>query len=171
MLSKKQILKLFEKLNQKLSDHEVKGEIYLLGGAVMCLASNARASTKDLDAVFSPKSKIRELALEIAREEKLPQDWLTDSVKEFLSENASFETYLNLSNLSILVASAEYILAMKCLSMRIGLEFHDEQDVRYLLRYLNIDSCKEALLTIERYYPLEQLPQKSFYALEEILGK
>jgi hypothetical protein len=58
---------------------------------------------------------------------------------------------------------------MKCLSMRLGPEFHDEDDVRYLLRYLNIETSEEALTVITRYYPLKRFPQKTAYALEEIL--
>lgn len=53
--------------------------------------------------------------------------------------------------------------------MRLGPEFHDEVDVRFLLRYLNIDSYDQALATIARYYPLEKFSQKTLYALEELL--
>jgi hypothetical protein len=59
---------------------------------------------------------------------------------------------------------------MKCLSMRIGAEFHDEDDVRYLLRHLDIRSREQALAVVSRYYPLERFPQKTLYALEELLG-
>jgi hypothetical protein len=59
---------------------------------------------------------------------------------------------------------------MKCLAMRLGPAFHDEQDVRFLLRYLNIESYEEALNTIEKFYPREKFPQKTLYALEEILN-
>ena len=70
-----------------------------------------------------------------------------------------------------MVAQPAYLLAMKCLSMRIGAEFHDEDDVRYLLRYLNIDTYDQALDVVTRYYPLERFPQKTLYALEELLEK
>jgi hypothetical protein len=56
------------------------------------------------------------------------------------------------------------------MAARVGAEFHDEADVRYLLRYLNIDRYDAALAVITRYYPREQFPQKAFYALAEILG-
>lgn len=115
--------------------------------------------------------RIRQIATQIAAEEDLPEDWLNDSVKGFLSASGSFEPYLELSNLRVLTASAEYLLAMKCLSMRIGLEFHDEADVRFLLRALNISSYEKAIGIVARYYPLESLPQKTLYALEEMLGE
>jgi len=170
MLTKDHILKLLKRLNQKLAAENIKGELYLLGGAVMCLAFSARASTKDLDAVFEPRARIRQIACELAREEGIEENWLNDAVKGFLSEAASFNPYLELSNLRILVASPEYLLAMKCLSMRIGREFHDEGDIRFLLRYLNVESYDMAISIISSYYPLERMPQKSLYALEEILS-
>ena len=73
------------------------------------------------------------------------------------------------SNLRVMVAAPEYLLAMKCLSMRIGAEFRDEEDVRYLLRYLNLETYDAAVEVITRYYPLERFPAKTLYALEELL--
>ncbi len=60
---------------------------------------------------------------------------------------------------------------MKCLSFRIGAEFHDEDDVRYLLRHLDIGTYEQALATIARFYPLDRFPQKTLYALEELLPR
>jgi hypothetical protein len=60
---------------------------------------------------------------------------------------------------------------MKCLAMRIGAEFHDEDDIRYLLRLLEIRAYEQALAIIAKYYPLERIPQKTLYALAEILPK
>ena len=53
--------------------------------------------------------------------------------------------------------------------MRIGAEFHDEDDVRYLLRHLDIRTQDKALAVITKYYPLERFPQKTLYALAELL--
>ena len=53
---------------------------------------------------------------------------------------------------------------------RIGAEFHDEADARYLLRHLDIDSYDRALAVITKYYPAERFPQKTLCALEEILA-
>ncbi|MGH8680168.1 MAG: hypothetical protein ACREVP_01495, partial [Burkholderiales bacterium] len=74
-------------------------------------------------------------------------------------------------HLRVMVAQPEYLLAMKCLSLRIGAEFHDEDDVRYLLRHLGIDHYEQAVSVITRFYPLERFPQKTLYALGELLPK
>ncbi|MBN8280119.1 MAG: hypothetical protein J0M16_05895 [Gammaproteobacteria bacterium] len=69
------------------------------------------------------------------------------------------------------MATPEYLLAMKCLSMRIGAEFRDLDDVRYLLRYLNIEDYDAAREVIGSFYPLERFPQKTLFALGELLGR
>jgi hypothetical protein len=80
-------------------------------------------------------------------------DWLNDGVKGFLSEHGAFSPFLELDHLRIMVAQPEYLLAMKCLSLRIGAEFHDEDDIRYLLRLLDIASYERAVAVITRFYP------------------
>ena len=167
-LTKKRIISLFELLNSELRKDGVTGEIYLVGGAVMCLVYDVRASTQDIDALFKPVKKIREAASRVALNQGISDDWLNDGVKGFLSEKADFTPYLEFTHLKVLVAPAEYLLAMKCLAMRIGEEFHDLGDIQYLLRYLNITSYKKALDLISSYYPLERFPQETLYGLEEL---
>jgi len=53
--------------------------------------------------------------------------------------------------------------------MRLGEEFHDLDDVRYLLRYLNISGVSEALDIVTRYFDEETLAPKTRIALEELL--
>ena len=167
-LSKNQIELLFAALNTELRQEDTKGELYLMGGAVMCLVYDARASTHDVDALFKPSKKVREAAARVALKLGIDEHWLNDGVKGFLSDTGSFTSYLELSHLKVMVAQAEYLLAMKCLSMRIGEEFHDIDDIQYLLHYLNIGDYNTALDIIVQYYPLERFPQKTLYALEEI---
>lgn len=58
MIDKDKIINLFEALNDKLEREAISVEICLCGGAAMCLAFNARNSTKDVDAIFVPTKKI-----------------------------------------------------------------------------------------------------------------
>ena len=135
----------------------------------MCTVFEARHSTQDLDASFRPVRAIREAVQRIASAHDYPEHWLNDAVKGFLSDRGQFNPYLQLSHLQVFTASAAYLLAMKCLAMRLGAEFHDEQDIRYLLRYLNVADYAQALGIIEQYYPLQRFPQKTLYALQELL--
>ncbi len=170
-LSQTDIRRLFELLNEDLGRSHTTGELFVVGGAVMCLAYAARPSTQDVDAVFRPAVIVREAAARVARLADLNSDWLNDGVKGFLSSQGDFAPFLELDHLRVMLAQPEYLLAMKCLAMRIGAEFHDEDDVRYLLRHLDVRTCERAVAIIGKYYPLDRFPQKPMYALAELLPK
>ncbi len=170
-LSAVEIRGLLESLNSELAKTETVGELYLVGGAVMCLALSARPSTQDIDAVFRPVTKVRAAAKRVAAAAGVDPYWLNDGVKGYLSAQGDFAPFLDLSHLRVMVAEPPYLLAMKCLAMRLGAEFHDEEDVRFLLRLLDVRTYEQALKIITRYYPLERIPQKTLYALEELLPK
>ena len=170
-LTPREIRRLFELLNEELHRAQVSGELYLVGGAVMCLAHHARPSTADVDAVFKPAAEIRKAAARAAAKARLPAEWLNDAVKGYLSAEGEFAPFIELDHLRIMIARPEYLLAMKCLAMRIGAGSHDEEDVRFLLRLLDIRSYDQAVKVIGRYYPLERFPRKTLYALEQILPK
>jgi predicted nucleotidyltransferase len=169
-LTRADIHRLFDLLDAELASEGVEGEIYLVGGAVMCLVLDARPATRDVDAFFRPTRLIRQAAARVAALTGVSDNWLNDAVKGFLSERGEFDPYMELSHLRVFVARPEYLLAMKCASMRLGEEFHDLDDVRYLLRYLNISTAAEALEIVTRYFDEQQLPPKSRLALEELLA-
>ncbi len=99
----------------------------------MCLVYDARPGTKDVDAVFQPAKIIREFARKIAKEYDLVDDWLNDGVKEFLVDHPR-KVFLSLSNLVVMVADVEYMLAMKSLSARI--DGTDGKDIEFLIERL-----------------------------------
>ncbi len=168
-LTKSNILRLFELLDAELRESETLGELYVVGGAVMCLALDARDSTNDVDALFKPTREIREAAARVAASANAPEHWLNDAVKGFLSPLGEFAVYFERPHLRVYVAEPHYLLAMKCAAMRIGEGFHDLDDVRFLLRHLDISSSAEALEIVARYFDERQLHAKTRLALEELL--
>ena len=170
-LTRADIHRLLGLLNEELAEQDCQGELYLVGGAVMCLALDARESTRDVDAVFKPTRVIRQAAARVASRLDVPTTWLNDAVKGYLSPRGEFDRYLELEYLRVFVAPPPYLLAMKCAAMRLGEEFHDLDDVRYLLRHLNIPTTEEALAIVTRYFDEEHLPAKTRLALEELLGE
>jgi hypothetical protein len=168
-LTQSDILRLFEMLNEELAKLEAHAELFLVGGAVMCLSYGARESTEDVDALFRPTVEVRQAAARVAARAGVTDDWLNDGVKGFMSTQGDFVPFLEMDHLRIMAAQPAYLLAMKCLAMRIGAEFHDEDDIRYLLRLLDIRSYGLATSVISKYYPLDRFPQKTLYALAELL--
>jgi hypothetical protein len=169
-LTRADIERLLASLDAELATEGVEGEIYLVGGAVMCLVLNARPATRDVDAFFRPTRVIREAAARVARKEGVPETWLNDAVKAFLSPRGEYERYLELPHLRVFTARPDYLLAMKCVSMRLGEEFRDLDDVRYLLRYLNVFTVDAALEIVARYFDEKTLMPKTRLALEELLS-
>ncbi len=110
-------------------------------------------------------------ALRVAARAGVPDNWLNNAVKGYLSDTGTFERFLELDNLRVFVADARYLLAMKCLAMRVGEGYHDEEDVRFLLRHLAMDSFDEAAKILGAYYPIASFPARSMEVLREILAR
>jgi hypothetical protein len=168
-LTRADIRRLLEMLNAELAAEEVEGEIHMVGGAVMCLALNARDAAQDIEAFFRPARAIRQAAARVAARAELPESWLNDAVKGFLSPRGTYDPFIELSHLRVYVARPEYLLAMKAVAMRLGEEFHDLDDVRFLLRYLNITTLDDAMAIVLRYFDAEHVRPKTRFALEELL--
>lgn len=161
---------LFILLNHELTLTSTHAELYLVGGAVMCLVFGAREATRNVDAWFKPSTAVREAASRVAIQAGVPEHWLNDAVKGWLSPRGDFDRYLEHSNLQVFVAQPTYLLALKCMAMRLGEEFYDLDDVRYLLRHLDIRTADEALAIVTRYFDEDQVPLKTRLALEELLA-
>ena len=168
MISREKILALMHKLNSALQVQGQIGEIGLVGGAVMCLVYNARAATKDVDAIFEPAALMRKLAAKIGEEEKLTPDWLNDAAKGFLVPNFIKDEVLCLSNLRVWAPEARYMLAMKCISAR--WDSSDKDDVIFLIKHLKLKNAIEVFKIIEGYYPKNQIPSKTQFFIEEVFS-
>ena len=167
MLTRDQILDCFALLNEELRVEGQKGEIGIVGGAVMCLVYNARKATRDVDAIFEPSQFIRRAAAKIAIQRSLPEDWLNDGAKGFLSSHFAREDVAKFSNLLVWAPEARYMLAMKCISAR--WDTSDRDDVIFLLKYLKINQASAVFSIIQDYYPKAQIPRKTQFFIEEIL--
>jgi len=176
MLSREQIIRAFQLLAERLSKRDVVGEINLLGGTAMMLGFKTRQSTKDVDAIFQPASIIREEARAVAAELEIQADWINDAAKGFVSPKAEFQPLQDLEfpNLRIQVPTAEYLLAMKVLSSRVGLgspASADKEDIRFLIRWLRLSTTEAVFEIVERYYDRGRLLPRSLYLVEEILAE
>lgn len=169
-MTKENIKKAFEKLNDLCKLKNIKGEIGVVGGAAMVLAYGVDRATKDVDAIFEPSSLIRQAAEEVSEELGLPLDWLNDAVKGFLPKNQPKQLdVLELSNLVIWVPEPEYMLAMKSISARF--DSKDSEDIIRLCKILKLKHPNEVFEIIENYYPKKQIPPKTSFFIDEIFEK
>ena len=169
MLSARLIRRLFRALNGELKKAGVQGEVGLCGGAVMCLVFEARKATKDIDAVFRPTREIRSAVRVVAKIFDLPEDWLNDAAKGFFMPGFPREDVLDLSHLRVWAPSADYMLAMKCVSARFDTQ--DADDAAFLVRWLNLRSPAEVFSLIKRYYPREKVPPMTRFFVEEMFER
>ncbi len=168
VMQQEQIVAYLTRLSELLAARNVVGEIVLYGGAAMVLAHKARLSTKDVDAVFAPKDTVYQAAAEVTRECGAAEGWLNDAVKGFLSDKGETRTLMDLPNLKVYVAVPEYLLAMKCMSMRLGKDETDIRDIRFLMDHLGLRSAEEVLGIVESYYPRNRIQPKTRFAIEEL---
>jgi hypothetical protein len=159
----------FKKLNIGLEKDGTKAEMCIVGGSVMCLVFNTRQQTKDVDAIFHPKTKVYKIAKEVAESLDLPEDWLNDAAKGYINGKIEKVEVLNLSHLKIFAPSARYMLAMKCLAARIGTS--DEGDIEFLIKHLQLKSAQEVLQIVNGFYETKLIQPKAQFMIEEIIGR
>ncbi len=174
-LSREQIVAALERLNELLLQKGVIGELCIFGGAAMLLAFDARESTRDVDAIFVPKTAVLEAARQVAAESGLDADWLNDGVKGFVSDrgDVTSDGMPVFSNLRVMRPTTEYLLAMKCLASRVADYDHagDKTDVITLVRRLGITDSSAVIDLVCSYYKESMLPPKIVYFIEEIMAE
>ena len=155
-------------LGQELTNRGVRGQIFIVGGAAMALAYSTRRVTRDIDAVFEPKSAIYTAAGKVAEDLGLPEDWLNDAVKGFMpGPDEDPRPVPNIPGIEVATASPRYLLAMKLMAMRFG---EDDEDIEILLEECKMHSAQEALDLLSAVYPSKEPPAKTRFFLEELLG-
>jgi Nucleotidyltransferase of unknown function (DUF6036) len=158
-----------EALGDELTSQGVRGQIFIVGGAAMALAYSTRRVTKDIDAVFEPKSAIYTAAAKVAEDLKLPEDWLNDAAKGFMpGTDEDSRAVPDICGIEVTTASPRYLLAMKLMAMRFG---EDDEDIEILLRQCALHSAEEALDLLKHMYPLQEPPPKTRFFLEELFNR
>ena len=167
LLGRQEIVGLFEELSGELGRRGSRAEIFLVGGAAIALAYDARRATRDIDAVFQPKDEVYLAAAAIAARHDLPDDWLNDAVKGFLpGHDPQARPVFESEALRVDVASPRYLLAMKLLAARDG----DVEDIISLYRLCGFTTVAEGLDLVDAAYPGRAIPARVQFLLEEFLG-
>jgi hypothetical protein len=167
MLKKSDIKGHLTALSEEMAKAGVKGEVCLYGGAVMCLAYDARPATKDVDAVFAPAAQVREAARRVASSRGLPEDWLNDAVKGFVTPHDR-HVLMDLPALKVFIPEPDYLLAMKALSARV--DGTDKKDVAFLIRHMGLKSPEQVFDILKKYYPNSRVKPATQYFVEEMFS-
>jgi hypothetical protein len=166
--SRAEIVGALQALGDELSSKGVHGQIFIVGGAAMALAYSTRRVTKDIDAVFEPKSSIYEAAAKVAEDLDLPENWLNDAAKGFMpGEDGAARPVPDVQGIEITTASPQYLLAMKLMAMRYG---EDDEDIEMLIHECGLRSAQEVLELLARIYPTREPMPKTRFFLEELFG-
>ncbi|MCK6556354.1 hypothetical protein L6Q96_17500 [Candidatus Binatia bacterium] len=165
LLQRETLVAALRRLNALLAEEEQCAEVFLVGGAVMCLVHRARPATKDVDAWFTEAPVVRRAARKVAEELQLDDHWLNDAAKAFVPAAAGYETWETLSHLTVSAVDARTLLAMKCAAARTA---EDAADIRFLADRLGLQSADAVLAVVLDYFPAERLPVRVRLLLEEM---
>lgn len=149
-------------------------EICIYGGSAMLLAYHSRNATKDVDAVLNPREKGKDLAARVAKSHSLHDDWLNSNVTQFLGPNSQAgrrKLSLDIPGLTLFVATANHLLAMKAIACREPLPGYrgDHEDLVFLIRKIGIKSVDEIQERVDQFYPDEVIPENKRAILASLI--
>ncbi|QXX76376.1 hypothetical protein [Methylovirgula sp. HY1] len=157
-------------------------DLAIYGGSCLMLVSNFRVASEDVDAVAATDQPfIDKIAKAIAKRKSWPQDWLNDGVKTYLSPKVDlpdahtlFATYPSEAKpgLRVFVPTAEYMLAMKLMALRID-EISgnkDKEDITNLIKIVNIKSKADLIALAAQYYPEAKVSAKLHLAADHLIA-
>ena len=155
-------------LADQLNARNVKAKIYLVGGAVMLLAFDARFTTGDIDGAIYPTDDVLAVAAEIGERRGLGTEWLNNSAQQFIPafKEPNWQPILKSGNVEIVAADERSMLAMK---MRAGCGSRDRPDINFLVKRCGVTSIAEALDLYEEYFPEDPLPDRTHPLLDEAI--
>ena len=161
------LIEAFTDIGQSAVANGTRIEIAVYGGSAMLLASNFRFATEDVDIaeIGAPwPDWLGEVVSTIAKRNQWSDDWINEAVSVHLSPLASraanhleFGSYPRegLPGLSVIVPTAEYLLALKLKAIRVLDPVKGQQeadDIRNLMQVLGVD-VDGAIGVLRKYFP------------------
>jgi hypothetical protein len=173
-LTRTRLLAALRRLAELAEEEGIALELSLYGGAVFTLVYGSRDTTRDVDGLIRPESEGRRLAARVAREQELPDDWLSADVAQFLAAREEKRRVLEKdfgSGLRVTAPTAAYLLALKLKASRPRLPGYagDEADIEFLLRKIRPKSLQEVEELFARFFPDDGLPERTKLLVERVI--
>lgn len=165
VLDARRLRDLFAALSARLAAEGLRAQLFVVGGAAIALAYDTGRVTRDVDALFEPAARVREVAATVGVAYGLETDWLNDAAKGYLpgqddAPRAVFES----ESLLVQVASARYLLAMKLLAAR---DDRDLDDAAMLFNRVGVTTGQDGIDILAASYPAALLlPRHNHIAVE-----
>lgn len=154
-------------LDRALAATELVVEFYYLGGAVLSQAFPAHLGTARPTAQLAPAGRIDEAVSALSREHGWSPDAITRALRHATQEG---HRYVDLPRVRAFAPHPGYVFGLFVLGLRGHPTPHRLEDLRYLLRTLNVDDPEEALAMAARYVPQRHLPAEAKATLDALLG-
>jgi hypothetical protein len=85
LLGRAELEQAFTALGERLARRGVVADVFVVGGAAMALAYDARRVTRDVDATFVPHGIVLDEARQVAQDLGLPPWWLNEQASVYIS--------------------------------------------------------------------------------------
>jgi len=175
-LNRADLLEALQELIHELRARNVSGEIRIVGGAALSLSYFERDVTQDIDVMNvqgGDNEAVAEAAQSVASRLDLNDNWLNFEVTRIdalptLGREVEWHTIFSSAEITIQVASAETLLAMKLRANRPG---RDVNDIRALLALVGITDVASAETLYESFYPGDVLPDRAIQILDNLFAE
>ena len=141
-IDREMILASLKRLNDLLAERGVIGELCIFGGAAMVLPFDARDSTRDVGAIFVPKTAMTETAWQVGKEMVI---------------RPTAEYLLAMKCLASRLADYEHP--------------GDKRDVVVLVKHLSMTDPATVCDLVVKYYKERVLPPRVRYSIEETMSE
>jgi hypothetical protein len=145
-------------------------DLIVIGGAVMAVYFQSRASTADVDGIFAPAPETRRWAQTVADELGLPSDWLNDGAKGYLTVESAGPVLHRSAGIVVRTVALAHLLALKLMAWRDDVDFRDALRILQALQEEAGTDCSSPgkLLELVDPYWVPSQRMKASYALEEL---
>jgi hypothetical protein len=168
LLGQAELERAFTALGERLVRRGIVADIFVVDGAAMAMAYDAKRLTRDVDAMFVPHGVVREEADAVADAQGLPRWWLNDHASAYVSSVADpgRRRVFDHPGIRVSAASPEHIFAMKALAART----RDVDDLRTLAALAQVSSVDEAAELCRQVFPDEPISPRTVAVLRDLFG-